>query len=351
MMNRKVAIFLLACIVVSCSNMMQNEVTPSLSLVVTDTSLPTNTPLEETTPLPLSTPRPTRTVQPTKTVDPFLATREAALGSCRGNPSHSIEKYIGIGYSSNGQWISTICQDNGIYTKVSNLALGVVWNVPALDDDQNNEGPEWYWVPYLWSSNGKYLYLIPECICSIDSPWLIYASGFGLSRLDLNSGLFDVWLSPSFNPWYNFSFSADANLFAYTPPDFYQVIKIRDLITSEERNISFKGEYNILKYQWTPDNSRLVIFTEEQVDDPLESAFSVFVYSLKNDTLIKITEKRKVDISVSTDPHDEPRISISNLTNDVLELSNIYSEEKFQINLRSGEFISISEDATPTPTP
>lgn len=349
MTNRKVAIFLLACIVVSCSNMMQNEVTPSLSLVVTGTSLPTNTPLEETTPLPLSTPRPTRTVQPTKTVDPFLATREAALGSCRGNPSHNIDKFISIAYASNGEWNYTICQDNGVYTKVFNDGLGIAWNIPAFDDDLNNEGPEWYWESYLWSDDGRYLYLKPKFLGFIDDPWSMYLSGYGLSRLDLNFGQLDVWLEPDAS--YKFAFSSDTDLFAFTPLDLYQTIKIRNLITGEERNLNLKEKYNILKYQWTPDNSRLVIFTEKQVDDPLESAFSVFVYSLKNDILIKITEKRKVDISVSTDPHDEPRISISNLTNDVLELSNIYSEEKFQINLRSGEFISISEDATPTPTP
>jgi len=107
----------------------------------------------------------------------------------------------------------------------------------------------------------------------------------------------------------------------------------------------------VLKYQWTPDNSRLVVFTEEHIENPLEAAFSIFVYSLRDDLLIKVAGKKKVDISALTDPYDAPRISITNLTNDFLELSDIYSEEKFRINLRSGEFISISDDVTATPKP
>lgn len=92
-----------------------------------------------------------------------------------------------------------------------------------------------------------------------------------------------------------------------------------------------------------------MIFSEEHAEDPLEAAFVIFVYSLKDDTLIKIAGIKKKEILASTDPYDSPRILISNLTNDVLDLSDLYSEEKFQVNLRSGEFISLTKLATPTP--
>jgi len=232
MTNKKVILFLLTSLLIGCLNISRNETTPTL-VVFTDTLFPTNTPLKETTSLPLNTPQSTRTVKPTKTVVPFLATREAALGSCRGNPTNTIDKFIYVAYESNGKWISIICQDNGIYTKVSNASLGIVWNVPAVDNDQNIEGPEWFWEPYLWSDDGKYLYLRPKFLGFIDDLWSIYSNGYGLSRLNLDFGWLDVWLEPGDS--YKFAFSGDTSLFAFTPLGMNQVIKIKNLLSGEEK--------------------------------------------------------------------------------------------------------------------
>lgn len=352
MVSRKLLQFILACVVIGCSGVSQNDEIPPVLNTLTTTSTLINTNLEEVvfTSTVSHTPQPTQTTLPNSpTPVPFSLTENAIIAACNGTERFWYTKHLSAQYYVNEQWGAVICSDIGIYTKVINESLNVVWKIPSVEGSPDTSEPSWYWKPLLWSPNGKYLYLEAICLCFIDSPWLIYADGFGLSRLDLFSGQFDVWLKPSDNPWYNFVFSDDTRFFAFTPTGLYQVVKIRDLMTGEEKSISLKEKYNVLKYQWTPDNSRLVIFAEEHAEDPLEAAFVIFVYSLKDETLIKIAGIKKKEILASTDPYDSPRILISNLTNDVLELSDLYSEEKFQVNLRSGEFISLTKLATSTP--
>jgi hypothetical protein len=335
---------------VSCSANRQKD-TPSPNPIDTNIPTPTNNISSKTIipPTISNTPSlvPTRTMMPTS--NPTLLTQEAVISSCAAKERVWYTKHLSTKYTVNGQWGVVICSDNGIYTKVVNETLNILWEIPAVYDNSIPPVPTWYWKPYLWSPDGRYLYMEPICLCSIDSPWLIYASGYGLSRLNLNSGRLDVWLTPSDNPWYTFAFSDDVKLFAYTPPDFYGTIKVRNLATGEERNINFKEKYNILEYRWTPDNSRLVVFTEEYVNDPSENGFSVFVYSLKSETLIKLMDKNNLNFTFPTEEHMEPRIAISDLTNHVLKLSDVYGENEFQINIRSGELSSGLEVATPTP--
>lgn len=333
---------------VSCSTNLQTSM-PSLYLVETNIPVPTNTVSSKMiiSPTISNTPSlvPVRTTTPTS--DPTFLTQEAVVSSCAAKERAWYTKHLSSTYFVNDQWSAVVCSDNRIYTKVWNTSRDSEWIVPSYDA-VNDVDPSWYWKPYLWSSDGRYLYMEPICLCFIDSPWLIYASGYGLSRLDLNSGQLSVWLTPSDNPWYIFAFSDDTKLFAFSPPDLYRTIKIRNLLTGGERSVNFKEKYNILEYRWTPDGSRLVIFTEEYANDPLENGFSIFVYSLKNDALIKIVDKNNLNFTFPTEDFIEPRMAISAVTNEVLKLSG-YGRNEFQINIRSGEFISTPEIATPTP--
>ncbi len=349
-MNKVACWALIALLMASCSQQPQNITSPT-SVAFVDSPLPTNTVFSKPliTPTISRTPHPIPTETMTSTFDPTYLTQEAVVSACAATERAWYTKHLSSDYFTNGPWSAVVCSDNGIYTKVTNASLNLIREIPAVYDVSDNPTPFWYWKPFLWSPDGKYLYMEPECLCFIDSPWLIYASGFGLSRLDLLSGQFDVWLEPSHNPWYNFAFSPDANLFAFTPPDFYQIIRIKNLLTGEEKSISLKEKYNILEYRWTPDNSRLVVFTEEHVNNSLENGFSIFVYSVKSDALIKIVDKNNLNFAFPTEGYIEPRMAISDLTNDALELADTFGENKFQINIRSGEFISILETTTPTP--
>jgi hypothetical protein len=354
--EKAVYLLVLALFVVSCAKELQSIAPTTLSVTSTDSRLPTktltNTPfvISAVTKIP-SKRSPTATKTATITPDPVLLTQEAAVSSCASKERTWYTKHISTTYYVNGQWAVTVCSDNGIYTRVTNESLNIIWEIPAVYSGSNTSELSWYWEPFLWSPDGRYLYMKPVCLCFIDSPWLIYASGFGLSRLDLISGQLSVWLTPSDNSWYTFAFSSNVKLFAFTPPDFYQIIKIRDLLTGEERNISFKEKYNILEYRWTPDNSKLVIFTEEYVSDPSENGFSVFVYSFKNDAIIKLVDKNNLNFTFPTEDYIEPRMAISDLTDDILFLSDIFNENNFQFNIRSGKLFRVTELMTPTVIP
>lgn len=246
---------------ISCSKE-ADKLIPSPSIIPVDSPVPTKTVFGKPliTPTISSTSRPVPTKTPTSTPDPILLTQEAEVSACAGSERNWFDKFIWHTYFVNGQWNAYMCKDIGVYTKVSNLTAGKVWNIPSVDDDQANPGPEWYWLPYLWSANGKYLYLKPVCLCNIDSPWLIYSSGYGLSRLDLDTCEFAVWLKPD-SSGYSFEFTQNGNLFAFSPSDLPGVIKIRDLTSGSEQNLSFKDKYAILEFRWTSDNSRYARFS------------------------------------------------------------------------------------------
>ncbi len=262
-MNKVVCWVVITLLIVSCSKEPQNII-PQASVTSINSPVPTNTVFSKPliTPTISSTPRPVSTKTPTLTPNPILLTQEAEILSCAGSEKNWFDKLIWDTYFTNGQWNAYVCKDDGVYTKISNPTDGIVWNIPALDDDQTNLGPEWYWLPYLWSDDGSYLYLTPHCLCIIDSPWLIYLSGYGLSRLNLETGQFDSWLKPS-DSGYSFSFTDDGSFLAVSPGEFPAQIKVRNLISGEERNLSFGKTYFVLELDWTPDNSRLVILAQE----------------------------------------------------------------------------------------
>ncbi len=186
-----------------------------------------------------------------------------------------------------------------------------------------------------------YLYLEPACLCSIDSPWLIYSSGYGLSRLNLNTGLLDVWLKPN-DVGYSFEFSQDGSLFAFLHPDLLDIIKIRNLITGDEQSLAFKEKYTILEFRWSLDNSRLIIFTEEHEANSSESGFSIFVYTVRSEILRKLIDKDTLGDTFPTEDYSGPRIFISSLSENILTLSDVFGEVEFQLNIETNELIKVN---------
>lgn len=309
----------------------------------------TSPPTATERPRPTHTLPPPSTQEPTQTPDPMLAIREAALESCHGNSQDNIDKYIDRGYSATRSWSATVCQDDGIYTRVTRLGKEKVYKVPALDTDANTTGPDWFWEPYLWSVDGDYLYLTPRYLGSIDSPWLIYSAGFGLVQLDLSTGARNILLEP-YDGGYTFALSEDGRLFAYLT-DIPRTINILDVKTGEKRQLSFKERYRILEMRWTPDGARLMILTEELADGPAQGGFSIFEYSLERDELTKLVDKNNLSSIYSSDEFDEPRIHISNLSNEVLSLSDTLQEGYFEVNLETGEVTQTDALGTPVAAP
>lgn len=336
-MDKKICWIFILLIVVSCSRELQNSVPPKFSTVTIASS---STPLIAPTVALTSSPTSTKIV--TSTADPILLTQEAVVSSCASAERTWYSKHLPFAFYTNELWGAVVCSDNGVYTKVSNSSLDKTWIVPSLDGDLSTPEPNWFWVPYLWSDDGKYLYLQARCLCFIDSPWLIYSSGFGLSRLNLETGQADIWLKPN-DSFYSFELTQDGELFAFSPPDSSHVIKIRDLISGEEQSLSFKEKYSILEYRWTPDKSRLVIFTEEYGSDQNQNGFSVFVYNISSKILRKLVDKNNFNNSFPTEEHIEPRVYISELSNDMLLLLDKYQENNFQLDIQTGELIRLDK--------
>jgi hypothetical protein len=293
------------------------------------------------TPTSSSTPQLALTKTITSTPDSIYLTEEAAVSSCAATERSWYSKYLSAAYFTNELWNAVICSDKGIYTKIWNESLGLNWTLPAVSDDLSGNEPVWYWVPNRWSEDGMYLYLEPACLCSIDSPWLIYSSGYGLSRLNLNTGLLDVWLKPN-DVGYSFEFSQDGSLFAFLHPDLLDIIKIRNLITGDEQSLAFKEKYTILEFRWSLDNSRLIIFTEEHEANSSESGFSIFVYTVRSEILRKLIDKDTLGDTFPTEDYSGPRIFISSLSENILTLSDVFGEVEFQLNIETNELIKVN---------
>jgi hypothetical protein len=338
---KKTLILLIASIMlVSCTAQATEPVVPI-----------SNTPLSTATerPLPTLTLAPTSTQEPTQTPDPALATREAALASCRGNGQDNIDKYITQAYSATRFWSAKVCQDDGVYTKVEQLGKDKVYKIPALDTNPKMAGSEVFWEPYLWSVDGNYLYLTARNAGIIESPWLFYSSGFGLTQLELDTGARNVLLQPR-RDGYTFALSEDGRLFAYLT-DIPRTIDILDVKTKEKHQLSFKERYKILEMRWTPDGAKLIILTEESAEEPSQGGFSIFEYSMEGNDLVKLVEKNNLNSIYSPDPSTEPRIFISNLTNEVLSLADTQQQFFFDVDLGTGEVIPTNVLSTATATP
>lgn len=334
---KKLLWIFLVLFIISCANQnsdFDNIKTPT-SYSLTNTS--TNTPF----------------VTPTlliSTLDPVFATQQSVIESCTRPERDYYTKFVSKDYYTNGQWSAYVCSDNGIYTKILNEPLNLTWIIPAIDEDSSIEGVEWYWLPYIWSNDGKYLYFKSKCFCYIDGPGYIYTNGFGLSRLSLESGQFDIWLEPS-DLGYSFEITQGGEFLAVGSNNLSNTIEIKDLISDTKRDLTFKEKYRILKYRFTPDNSHLVILTAEYNNESIKNGFSIFSYNVKNDFLRKLVDKNNFNNSFPTEEFDFSRIFISDLSNDILYLSDTFQENDFQINLQTGELIDINLLITPTSTP
>ncbi len=330
-MKKLLSLILVVLLISGCATEAQN-IKPTVSTYLTITPSPSKT----------KTPFPTfiDTQIATLTSNPVFLTQEAVVATCVAPERKWFTKYLSTTYYTHGNWEAIVCSDNGAYTRVWNSFLDISWALSSYSNVSEVNEIEWYWEPYLWSLDGRYLYLTAECLCSIDSPWLLYASGFGLSRLDLGTGQLSVWLIPSASPWYTFAFTEDSNYFAFSPNELPNTIKIRELESGGEQNLSFKQKYSILQYRFTPDTSRLIVFSKEREGVQGKNGFSVFVYHTHTGMLRKVMDAEKLSSILPIEEYIEPRIFISELSDDVLYLSDIYGDYSFELNIRTGELIT-----------
>jgi hypothetical protein len=307
------------------------------------------------TPFASQNPPLTSTVIPTRTLMPLIATLGAAMARCQGDVynEYTYYRYNENGLSPDKRWTAVVCADNEIYTKISDESSNLVWKLPALDTEDVNPGPEWFLEPYHWSADGYYLYLVPSCLCSIDSPSLRFKDGFGLYRLTLADGQLDTWFEPS-DSGYAFSFSPDSRLFVFGDTENRQQIYLRNLISGTETILTFKEKYDSVgRFLWANDISELIIVAGVSGWTYFENDFSLFLYELHSDTLTLLIDNDERRLIPYRPPQfDEAGFKQSWISKDILLLSESYSDSVWELNIRTGElFLYPNLVTTFTPSP
>jgi hypothetical protein len=240
-----------------------------------------------------------------------------------------------------------VCTDNEIYTKVSDVNSDLVWELPTLDADDS----EWYLEPYHWSVDGHYLYLVPSCLCSIDSPALRFKDGYGLFRLNLANGQLDTWFEPSVFG-YAFSFSPDDHLFVFVDAENGQQIHLRNLISETETILIFEEKYDSVgRFLWAIDSSELIIVAGVSGWVYFENGFSLFLYKLNSNTSTLLIDNDERKFTPYQRPQfDEAGFKHPWVSKDILLLSESYSDSIWKLNIHTGE-LSLYTNLVATFTP
>lgn len=118
--------------------------------------------------------------------------------------------------------------------------------------------------PHFWSPDGKYLYL--SIGLYVSGP-IYYVDGWGLLRLDLESGHIVEILEPTTDHYYNFTFSPDGQYLAYIVRKYDPtILNIVDLQTGEHINFGILNKYNQAgNILWSPDQ-RMIVFEQAIID-------------------------------------------------------------------------------------
>lgn len=194
--------------------------------------------------------------------------------------------------SDNGQWLTVECDlnmNNRTFTKVFRLDGTQSWDVPFYETAGANLKSESFpdgfeagvMMPFHWSKDGNYLYLSPR-ILYLDGPWLDFVNGFGLYRLDLNTGKTSKTLS--------------ANAYAFSPNDRYLAyisqngnLEILDIFTGEV--VAHKiasSSLAIGKIIWSPGSGKLTFIKAFDELWDQNGYFTLYYYDFENNSLTEL---------------------------------------------------------------
>jgi hypothetical protein len=284
-----------------------------------------------------------------RTLVPKVATAQAVIDSCGSDYVHNHR--VGRMVSPNGKWIAAVCQDAGVYTLITRSDGSASWTLPTLNAD-SLPGPDFYLEPFHWAFNGRYLFLVPQCFCSIDGPGFAFVDGLGLFRLDLGNGYLETWFVPEITG-YAFSFSPDQRLIAFTDhPNSGPAVHIRDLDTGDETVLHFKKKYiSIGNFVWTRTGTELIMVAglDGWEDYSNNAGFSIFSYSMKTRRLTVLVDNDKRHLFPAVGYDYETRIGSPWLSGDMLLVGDpLFGGDAWMLNIRDGE---VMQYATPVLTP
>jgi hypothetical protein len=311
---------LLMILLSSCAPVLQNElaipVSPSPAALA---STPATTTIAPTLiPSPIITP------------DRVYATVDASIDACGGE--HTLNRHKDLQLSPDEQWVVSVCVDQGHYTRVARSDGAAKWKLPFFVDE-NSYGPGWYFQPYHWSKDGRYLYLTLGSLFAIDGPGLAFVEGFGLYRLELVSGDLVTWF-PADISGYSFSISLDEHWFIFVDPDNRQVVRIRDMLSGNEASLVFKEKYQTIgDFVWSQDSLKVIIVAAIRDWNSSDAGFSLFSYDI---------ETKQLTTLVDNDAHQLlPEVNEDGdnvwLSDEVLQLASWDDNSICELNIRTAE--------------
>lgn len=250
--------------------------------------------------------------------------------------------------SPDGRWTAVVCQDNGNYTRVSQMAGSTVWDLPVIDTGDTFPGADWYLQPYHWADDGHFLYLAPRSYAEIDCIGCTRIDAFGLYRLSLSTGRLETWFSPDING-YSFAFSPGDRYFVYADASDPHLVVIRDLSRQNPRYIKFDAKYEWAgAFAWSTDSSELVIVARIN-----EESYSLFLYRLEDRSLKILVQDDPRPLYPPTGYDYEIRLGSPWISEDLLILGDpIFGGKAWTLNLRTGVLLPyVNPSPTSTHTP
>lgn len=229
------------------------------------------------------------------------ATLEARNVKCK--EGFILEMYLDVIRLSNDQWTLFTCSpkidDRGKkwtpgvvdygkrYTKIVKTDMSTTWTIQHDRFDYSViDRPDAFLSPYLWTADGKYLYLFPRNLFGPDGgPQSGYFRSYinDLYRINLVTGEFGPFLKS--DQFGNFAFSRDDQLLVYSDKVEPDVIHIRNV--ESETDLQVKLYEDIVAsggFTWNSDSTKVVIFVgygkEEMGDDPREDLSGIGIYVL-----------------------------------------------------------------------
>lgn len=242
----------------------------------------------------------TPTMQPTNTSVPIFS-QAAEIPSATQTALPFLDQYLQVcegaihpsfqdnALSKNGEWLAIVCDlkfNNRTSTKVFRLNGTQSWEVPFYETAgmylKSESFPEGFeggvMEPFHWTKDGNYLYLAPQ-ILYLDGPWLEFVNGFGLYRLNLNTGRVSLTLR--------------SNVYAFSPNDRYLAsissngnLEILDLFTGKITAKSIKPFSLGLGYlMWVPDSEKLTFIEALDLLWDQNGQFTLYLYDFANNNL------------------------------------------------------------------
>ena len=289
------------------------------------------------------------------------ATLEARNAKCKDG--FVMEMYLDVIWLSNDQWTLFTCspkaEDRGKrwtpgvvdfgkrYTQIIKTDLSTTWTIQHDTFDYSKiDRPNALMMPFLWTADGRYLYLYLNYYPDPDGgPQSEFFRSYinDLYRLNLETGEFKLFLKS--NQFSALAFSPNDQVIAYSGQDEPDVIHIRNMET--ETDLQVKLNEDIVAsgaFTWNSESTKVVFFVgygkQEEGDDPQAdlSGTAIFILTPQNMHVQKILAKDpRTFIPISYNCSDngvwieDDTICLYSINNELESWNNI-----FTLNINTG---------------